>query len=328
MKQFFGVEKSTNGLVMHEGRRGSLVGLLNATIFNSIVIFLIVMSLHTDGQPRQFPGLTPLEGYLTKVYFSEGSISKATRIATQMDQVIHFYDDILKVRPEVILLVLSPDDWGRFTSFPVYGMPHYSNNKTLIVASQNNQFWDSFIPQPELLSEDIAKSVKNSYTDSEGKLTMEPFFDLLAIHELGHAYHFQDNLNMQRKWMQEVFVNLFLHAYIAEKEPELLPQLTVFPRMVLASTQKSTLKYTTLQDLEERYNEIGQQYPMNYGWYQCRWHSSAADVYDAGGVSVVKDLWNVLKSKKDPLDDEKLASLLSKEVHQKLADVLLKWDEE
>ncbi len=286
----------------------------------------MILSFQLKGQPRQFPGLTALEGHLTQVYFSNGSDEKAARIAYQMDQVIHFYDDKLMFRPEVILLVLSPDDWGRFTNFPVYGMPHYSNNKTLIVASQNNDFWDGFIPPQESLSADIADLVNRAYSGADGKLTMEPFFDLLAIHELGHAYHFQDNLNMQRKWMQEVFVNLFLHAYIAEKEPELLPQLTVFPRMVLASTQRSSLKYTTLKDLEERYSEIGQQYPMNYGWYQCRWHTSAANIYDAGGADVVKDLWDLLKSDREPLDDEKFALLLSREVHQKLADVLLKWD--
>lgn len=327
-EQFLALEKSSNGLVRQEGRRSTTVSELNSRTFRFFAIVFMVLAFQVSGQPREFPGLTPLEGHLTQVYFSTGSDEKAVRIANQMDHVINFYDDKLMFRPEVILLVLSPDDWGRFTNFPVYGMPHYSNNKTLIVASQNNDFWDSFIPPQESLSADIAELVSRAYSGDDGKLTMEPFFDLLAIHELGHAYHIQDNLLMQRKWMGEVFVNLFLHTYIAEQEPQLLPQLTVFPRMVLASTQKSSLKYTTLKDLEDRYNEIGQQYPMNYGWYQCRWHNYAANIYDAGGAKVVKDLWDVLKSNREPLDDEKFASLLSREVHQKLADVYLKWDEE
>lgn len=327
-EQFLALEKSSSGLVRQEGRRSTTVSELNSRTFRFFAIVFMVLSYQLSGQPREFPGLTPLEGHLTQVYFSTGSDEKAVRIANQMDHVINFYDDKLMFRPEVILLVLSPDDWGRFTNFPVYGMPHYSNNKTLIVASQNNDFWDSFIPPQESLSADIAELVSRAYSGDDGKLTMEPFFDLLAIHELGHAYHIQDNLLMQRKWMGEVFVNLFLHTYIAEHEPQLLPQLTVFPRMVLASTQKSSLKYTTLKDLEDRYNEIGQQYPMNYGWYQCRWHNSAAIIYDVGGIQVVKDLWDVLKSNREPLDDEKFASLLSREVHQKLADVYLKWDEE
>ena len=327
-EQFLALEKSSNGLVRQEGRRSTTVSELNSRTFRFFAIVFMVLAFQVSGQPREFPGLTPLEGHLTQVYFSTGSDEKAVRIANQMDHVINFYDDKLMFRPEVILLVLSPDDWGRFTNFPVYGMPHYSNNKTLIVASQNNDFWDGFIPPQESLSADIAELVSRAYSGDDGKLTMEPFFDLLAIHELGHAYHIQDNLLMQRKWMGEVFVNLFLHTYIAEQEPQLLPQLTVFPRMVLASTQKSSLKYTTLKDLEDRYNEIGQQYPMNYGWYQCRWHNSAAIIYDVGGIQVVKDLWDVLKSNREPLDDEKFASLLSREVHQKLADVYLKWDEE
>ena len=327
-EQFLALEKSSSGLVRQEGRRSTTVSELNSRTFRFFAIVFMVLAFQVSGQPREFPGLTPLEGHLTQVYFSTGSDEKAVRIANQMDHVINFYDDKLMFRPEVILLVLSPDDWGRFTNFPVYGMPHYSNNKTLIVASQNNDFWDGFIPPQESLSADIAELVSRAYSGDDGKLTMEPFFDLLAIHELGHAYHIQDNLLMQRKWMGEVFVNLFLHTYIAEQEPQLFPQLTVFPRMVLASTQKSSLKYTTLKDLEDRYNEIGQQYPMNYGWYQCRWHNSAAIIYDVGGIQVVKDLWDVLKSNREPLDDEKFASLLSREVHQKLADVYLKWDEE
>ena len=327
-EQFLALEKSSSGLVRQEGRRSTTVSELNSRTFRFFAIVFMVLSYQLSGQPREFPGLTPLEGHLTQVYFSTGSDEKAVRIANQMDHVINFYDDKLMFRPEVILLVLSPDDWGRFTNFPVYGMPHYSNNKTLIVASQNNDFWDGFIPPQESLSADIAELVSRAYSGDDGKLTMEPFFDLLAIHELGHAYHIQDNLLMQRKWMGEVFVNLFLHTYIAEQEPQLLPQLTVFPRMVLASTPKSSLKYTTLKDLEDRYNEIGQQYPMNYGWYQCRWHNYAANIYDAGGAKVVKDLWDVLKSNRELLDDEKFALLLSREVHQKLADVLLKWDEE
>ncbi len=292
------------------------------------LIISFVYFIPTGIYAQKFSGLNHLPNQQVQAYYSAGALEKATRIAGQMDRVMLFYDPILSFRPEVTLLVLSPQDWSKFTNFPVYGMPHYSDNKTLIVASDDNDFWKSFIPPLKSLPQDVADLIKTTYSKGKDQLTMEPFFDLLAIHELGHAYHFQDSLVMQRKWMQELFVNIFLHTYIAENEPELLPPLTLFPEMVVTITDKSSLQYTTLQDLENRYDEIGQQYPNNYGWYQCRWHKASADIYNAAGKEVVHKLWTQFKFHRDPLDDYAFAVTLAREVHQTVADVLLKWDEQ
>lgn len=156
---------------------------------------------------------------------------------------------------------------------------------------------------------------------------MRSFFDLLAVHELGHAFHIQGGLTMQRKWMGELFANILLHTYIGEKEPELLPNLTIFPKMVVSSTNKEELKYTTLNELEPNYNLIVQQYPNNYGWYQSRWHMAAATFYDVGGVKALQNLWQALKNQKEPLDDSAFTKLLSEKAHQSIADVQLKWNE-
>jgi hypothetical protein len=125
--------------------------------------------------------------------------------------------------------------------------------------------------------------------------------------------------------MGELFVNILLHTYIAEKEPALLPALTLFPKMVVAITDTATLKYTSLQDLEKFYNQIAQQSPQNYGWYQCRWHMEAGSIYEAGGLAVFKKLWSVLKYQKEVLNDPELTSLLTENVHTRVADVLQKW---
>ncbi|HEX5624419.1 MAG TPA: hypothetical protein VFX48_00265, partial [Saprospiraceae bacterium] len=221
---------------------------------------------------QSYDGLSRMDGHQTTVYYSEGAKTRAAEMANRCDRVMAFYKEHLPFQPTVTLLVLSPKDWSKHTWFPVYGMPHYNDDKTLIVASENNDFWKSFIPPVDQLPAPLAQSIKNTYTDPSGQLSMQPFFDLLAIHELGHAYHFQAGLTMHRKWMGELFANIFLHNYIAEMEPEKLPALTIFPQMVVQSTDQSTLAYTSLQDLESKYDEIGQKYPKNYGWYQCRWH--------------------------------------------------------
>jgi len=288
---------------------------------------ICVFSLYSQATAQPYDKLNLLPGYKAQVYYSAGVENKATRMASQLNSVMSFYNDRIHFTPVVTLLILSPDDWSQYTDFPMYGMPHYTSNKTLVVASQDNAFWRSFIPALDKLPVEIADAIRQTYTDHCGGLTMEPFFDLLAIHELGHAYHIQGGLVMQRKWMGELFANILLHSYIAEKEPTLLDALTIFPTMVVSTTRVSSLKYTSLNDLEAHYDELGKLFPQNYGWYQCRWHMAAATIYDEGGVKVFENLWNTLKTQRDSLDNSTFAALLARQVHQSVADVMLKWDE-
>jgi hypothetical protein len=290
-------------------------------------LYILLFVSVSDLSAQSFEKLNLLEGNNTKTYFSNGSKEQAETMATRCDSVISFYKSILNFKPTVTLLVLSPADWSTYTNFPVYGMPHYDDAQTLIVASDDNDFWKSFIPSLDQLQSELAQQISDTYNDKNNLLTMRSFFDLLAIHELGHAFHVQGGLTMQRQWMGELFSNILLHTYIAEKEPKLLPALTVFPKMVVFSINKEELKYTTLNELETNYDLIGQQYPKNYGWYQCRWHMAAATIYEAGGIKAIQSLWQTLKTQKEPLDDATFAKLLSEKAHQNIADVQLKWNE-
>lgn len=289
------------------------------------IFFFFNLMLTPQMHGQAFDGLSSLDGHKAQVYFSSGTDERTKRMADRMDKVIGFYKNELGFEPTVTLLVLDPEDWPKYTNFPVYGMPHY-NNEILIVASEDNPFWQSFIPPVEQLPTELANQIITTYSDENGMLSMQAFFDLLAIHELGHAYHIQYGLSMQRKWMGELFSNIILHTYIAEEEPDLLPALTVFPQMVVAGG-KEGLTYTTLGQLEDHYNEIGQNHPQNYGWYQCRLHSAAADIYNSGGTEALKKLWATLKKQKEVLGDAEFAALLSSQVHQSVADVPMKWDE-
>lgn len=296
-----------------------------AVLFYWVIPMMVCFNTH-DSLAQSYEKLNKLKGYQVRVFYSTGAEVKGKRMAEQLDKVIVFYDKQIQFKPSVTLLILSPEDWNQYTSFPVYGMPHYDDNKTLIVASEDNDFWKSFIPALDNIPKEFAELIATTYSGNQGDLTMEPFFDLLALHELGHAYHQQGGLTMQRKWMGELFSNIFLHSYIAENEPRLINALTTFPKMVVATTEKPTLRYTTLEELEANYNELGQKYPQNYGWYQCRWHMAAADVYDEGGLTIFTNLWQTLKTSSNILDNQAFASILSKQVHQSVADIQLNWD--
>ncbi|MBC7849455.1 MAG: hypothetical protein H7Y31_06950, partial [Chitinophagaceae bacterium] len=105
---------------------------------------------------------------------------------------------------------------------------------------------------------------------------------------------------------------------------ERLPALEVFPNMVVGSGT-AEFKYTTLEDFEKLYQTLGMG-ARNYGWYQCKLHSAAKDIYNAGGKSVLLKLWKALKEHQEDLTDEQFAIMLGKEVHPSVANVYLNWN--
>jgi len=243
------------------------------------IIFLSILLSSLCVKPvraQQFADLIVLKGRSIEVYFSPGYEVRAAAIALRVEKALTYDQQLLGFKPTVTLLVLSDADWNRYAAKgAVFGMPHYTDMKTLIVAAHDNAFWKSFVPPLDQLPDNLRAQVTTVYKTGDSSLSMQAFFDLLAIHELGHAFHQQAGLTMQRKWMGELFVNILLHTYVAENEPQSLQALTLFPKMVIADGSNE-FKYTSLNDIQERYDEIGQHYPKNYGWYQCGWHVASA----------------------------------------------------
>ena len=280
-----------------------------------------------SGTQAQYSGLTEGKAHTVKLYYSNGQQARASSIVQRVDDAMVYYSQMLNFKPDVNLLVLTQKDWSTHTDFPVYGMPHFKDEKVLVVAAENNALWKSFIPPLEQLPQDLRSPIATTYKGADGALSMEPFFDLLALHELGHAFHLQAGLNMQRKWMGELFVNVLLHTYIAEKEPASLPALTLFPRMVIAGGTKE-YQFTSLQEVHDKYEEIGKGHPKNYGWYQSRWHAAAATIYNQDGKGTGRKLWDALKAQKETINDAALLSLLQAAGVPAVADMIQNWDKD
>jgi hypothetical protein len=289
---------------------------------SSVTIILLLTVLHSSPASAQYDSLNHLDN--SPIYYSNGFETRARDINKNIGGALDYYKQVLNFKPEVAVLVLSEQDWSKYSRAPIYGMPHYTSSKTLVVAAANNDFWNSYIPDLKALPPALREQIQKAYQQPDGTITMERFFDLLAIHELGHAFHMQESLKMQRKWMGELFCNIFLHTYIAEKSPALLPALTVFPQMVVAGGTNG-FTFTTLPQFEENYNMIAQKHPKNYGWYQCKLHVAAQKIHDAGGKNVIAKLWNALHSQEMISDDGKFGEMLLRDVHGSVAEVVVKW---
>ncbi len=289
-----------------------------------VIVFICLVQLSYAQAPDS---LNVIKSRSADIFYSTGHETRARDMAKRVEKAFSWYQELLAFRPGVRLFVLNPADWKKHSTMgAVYGMPHYNpQNNSLYVAAEDNPFWKSFLPPLDQLPADLGEQVKKVYTDNNGNLSMQAFFDLLVIHELGHAFHYQGGLNMQRNWMGELFVNILLHAYIAENEPALLPALTLFPKMVVAGGSKE-FRFTSLQDVHERYDEIVREHPKNYGWYQCRWHAAAAVIYDNAGKEVGKKLWNALGNKNEKLPDEQLLSFLETSGDKTVAAMIRNWN--
>lgn len=293
----------------------------------SISIFLgFVFFLAQTAAAQEFDKLTEIKSNSFKVYYSAGYKQRTATIAHRIEKAMIYNQQLLGMKPVFTVLVLTQNDWSTYTNFPVYGMPHYiPENKRLIVAAEDNPFWKSFLPPLDQLTPALREAVSTTYKIEDSSISMRAFFDLLALHELGHAFHMQGGLTMQRMWMGELFCNILLHTYIAEKEPKALPALTLFPKMVVAGGTKE-FTYTSLREIEEWYEEIGMRHAKNYGWYQSRWHIAAGNIYDTEGKDVLRKLWDALEAQKEKLTDEQLMALLEKSGAKSVSDMMRNWE--
>lgn len=270
--------------------------------------------------------LDTIKGANQTIYYSAGRDKRAKSIAGFMDSAMAFFENEVRFTPRTKLYILAPQEWKAFAATPllnVYGFPHNVDSGRLVIASDENDFWASFLPPVEKLPRQLAAQITKAYRQPDGTYSMRPFFDLLALHEMGHSYTAQAGLKMHRHWMSELFVNIMLHTYVAEKQPQLLPALEAFPEMVIAAGT-SEYKFTSLEDFERLYPTLGMG-AKNYGWYQCRLHAAAKAIYNSGGSGVLKKLWTALKKYQKEMSDKEFTTMLSEEVHNSVADVYLKW---
>ncbi len=275
----------------------------------------------SDPKDQAYPGLAELTGFSIKAYCSPGSEGRAKLIAARCEKAVNYTSSLVGFRPKVSLFVLNPEHWKKYATFPVYGMAHYSGNERLIIASQDNDLWRSFVPALDRVPKELADRFKRAYSLGDGTISMMGFFDLLAIHELGHAFHIQAGLTMPRLWIQELFSNLMLHTYIAENEPDQLAVLEVLPETVV-SVGTSRLKFTTLADFEDRYSNMD---PGNFAWYQCQLHVAAKRIYDDRGEKAFVRLWQAFRENKEKMTDAQLAGFLKTRVSKEASRVLTAW---
>ena len=122
------------------------------------------------------------------------------------------------VEPDIAVIVPDERDWE---SRQPYGLPFFNDDHgqirpgVVVMPAGSGEFWWAMGQDLHEASPRSYRRLLSTYPDGGGGLDLQPFFDLVTIHELGHAFEVLGDLRLPTFWLGEIFANLALHAFVA-----------------------------------------------------------------------------------------------------------------
>jgi hypothetical protein len=283
-------------------------------------------------------GLTRLGGYPFEVRYSDGALVRARAAADVAANAYAYLSHLFSgIDPDIAVIVADEADWQ---SRQPYGLPFFNDDDgqirpgIVVMPAGSGDFWTGMGQDIRDASPPGYARLLAAYPDGADGLDLQPFFDLVTIHELGHAFEVLGDLRLPAFWLGEIFANLALHAFVATRQPESLNTLevlsTVGARSRRLAARMRAEGYSTLEELEAHYTGGDQPMsPLNYVWYQYRWQRLAAKTFNADGEDGLVRFWNCFhgtdRAGSGEVTAASLAPLLRTEVSQTLGRAVQNW---
>jgi hypothetical protein len=282
--------------------------------------------------------LARLAGYPFEVRYSNGALARATATAdVAAAAYAYFSRRFSAVEPDIALIVADETDWS---SRQPYGLAYFTDEDdpirpgVVVMPAGGGDFWRAIAQDLRDVSPHGYTTLRATYPDGAGGVDLQPFFDLIAIHELGHAFEVLGDLRLPTFWLSEIFVNLAMHAFVATQLPASLPTLETLPSVgarsrTLAARMRAE-GYTTLEELQAHYTGGDDPMsPLNYVWFQYRWLRLAAKVFATDGDEGLVRFWDCFHAAdRGPAGEAtaaSLAPLLRTEVSPTLGRAVRDW---
>ena len=283
-------------------------------------------------------GLARLGGYPFEVRYSDGAVVRARAAADVAADAYAYLSRLFTgVAPDIAVIVADKADWQ---SRQPYGLPFFNDDDgqirpgILVMPAGSGDFWTAIGQDIRDASPHGYKRLLAAYPDGADGLDLQPFFDLVTIHELGHAFEMLGDLRLPTFWLGEIFANLALHAFVAARQPDRLNTLEVLSTVGAQSRRLGARMraegYSTLEELEAHYTGGDQPMsPLNYIWYQYRWQRLAAKMFNADGEDGLVRFWNCFhgtgRLSSGEVTAASLAPLLRTEVSETLGRAIQNW---
>ena len=283
-------------------------------------------------------GLARLDGYPFEVRYSDGALMRALAAADVAANAYAYLGRLFTgVDPDIAVIVADKADWQ---SRQPYGLPFFNDDDgqirpgILVMPAGSGDFWTAIGQDIRDASPHGYKRLLAAYPDGADGLDLQPFFDLVTIHELGHAFEMLGDLRLPTFWLGEIFANLALHAFVAARQPDRLNTLEVLSTVGAQSRRLGARMraegYSTLEELEAHYTGGDQPMsPLNYIWYQYRWQRLAAKMFNADGEDGLVRFWNCFhgtgRLSSGEVTAASLAPLLRTEISETLGRAIQNW---
>jgi hypothetical protein len=283
-------------------------------------------------------GLSQLGGYPFEVRYSDGSMARARAAAdVAANAYVYFSRLFAAVEPDIAVIVADEADWpGKGP----YGLPFFRDDPgeirpgIVVMPAGGGDFWTGIAQDLRDASPRGFAKLLATYPDGTGGLDLQPFFDLITVHELGHAFEVLGDLRLPTFWLSEIFVNLAMHAFVATQLRASLPTLEVLPTVGAGSRKLAARMraegYSTLEELQAHYTGGDDSMnPLNYVWYQYRWLRLVARAFEVDGEDGLVRFWDCFHSTDRVNVSEataaSLAPLLTTEVSPTLGRAVRDW---
>ena len=260
-------------------------------------------------------GLASLPGLPFQVHTSASTREQAAHLADRCLRAYTYLSGMLAFRPQCALIVLNRADWSERASNPLYGMPYY-DARNLFLAGEPSDLVASLEEAVSSAPPQAAQVLEQVYGTGADRLV--PFADLLAVHEMAHAFHDGVPFVFPRSWLMELFADMALYAFVVANEPDRTLHCETLPRVALENCLLKPVS-RDLRYFEAFYPHIE---PRTYVWYQFRFTMMAKDLVDAAGPAMLRRLWDAFA-----LPDEQLAGVLGRRVHPVAGQWLASWHE-
>ncbi len=146
-------------------------------------------------------GLAHLGGYPFEVRYSDGSLVRARAAADVAADAYSYFTQLFAVEPDIGVIVAREADWE---SRQPYGLPFFNDNEGQIraglvgVPAGSGDFWAGMGQDIRDASPRGYARLLAAYPGGADGLDLQPFFDLVTIHELGHAFEVLGDLRAAR----------------------------------------------------------------------------------------------------------------------------------
>ncbi len=227
------------------------------------------------------------------LHFSPGYAKRAQTLGKLVSEAHFFLAEWLDVEARTTVSLLRRESWRRVRRAP-YGYPHSTPDKSTLFAPAH--YPQRLISRQRVLFEQATPVLQQKICEDRHKIddAIKQFFDLVAIHELGHLFIHHLQLQLGTRWLTELIANLFATAFFVEVRPDLALTWLAWSELQV----ELDVSYRSLEAYETGYTSLDF---ANSNYYQGRFNQKALLLWQTHGRELAPILIHSFSSQPDTI---------------------------